>query len=195
MKKYLVISVSIVFCLVAKTTKAQNSPFFIWGTGLDGSSFQKGAIYADIDYGFLFEAPVKDNVKLPIEFGWRGGGTSALKIISNGNIGIGTASPAEKLSVNGKIRAHEIKVETANWPDYVFTKDYHLPSLSETEQHIKDKGHLQGIPSAEEVKANGVDLGEMNAKLLKKIEELTLYLIEQDKKITELQKQNKSYKK
>jgi hypothetical protein len=95
-----------------------------------------------------------------------------------GNVGLGTVSPKERLSVNGKIRAHEIKVETANWPDYVFAKDYQLPSLKETEQHIKEKGHLPGIPSAEEVKTNGVDLGEMNAKLLKKIEELTLHLIQ-----------------
>lgn len=98
--------------------------------------------------------------------------------IENGNVGIGTKSPAEKLSVKGKIRAQEVKVETANWPDYVFAKDYQLPSLKETEQHIKDKGYLPGIPSAEEVKANGIDLGDMNARLLKKIEELTLYLIE-----------------
>jgi hypothetical protein len=107
---------------------------------------------------------------------WKG---AAFYINSDdGNVGIGTTAPKEKLSVNGKIRAHEIKVETSGWPDYVFAKDYHLPSLQETEQHIKDKGHLPGIPSAEEVKTNGVDLGEMNAKLLKKIEELTLYLIE-----------------
>jgi hypothetical protein len=102
--------------------------------------------------------------------------------IENGNLGIGTKSPAERLSVNGKIRAHEIKVETANWPDYVFAKDYQLPSLLETEQHIKDKGHLPGIPSAEEVKSKGIDLGEMNAKLLQKIEELTLHLIASEKR-------------
>jgi hypothetical protein len=116
------------------------------------------------------------------------GAEVAIKAIQNGNVGIGTASPTEKLSVNGKIRAHEIKVETANWPDYVFAKEYKLQSLQETEQHIKDKGHLPGIPSAEEVKADGVDLGEMNAKLLKKIEELTLYLIEQNKKVDKLEK-------
>ncbi|WP_316810307.1 hypothetical protein [Pedobacter heparinus] len=100
-----------------------------------------------------------------------------------GKVGIGTTTPTEKLSVNGKIRAHEIKVETANWPDYVFTKDYQLLSLQQTEQHIKEKGHLPGIPSAAEAKSNGIDLGEMNAKLLQKIEELTLHLIEQNKKI------------
>jgi len=116
-----------------------------------------------------------------------------MSFISNGNVGIGLNNPNEKLTVNGKIRAREIKVEAANWPDYVFAKDYQLPSLLETEQHIKDQGHLPGIPSAEEVKTNGVDLGEMNAKLLKKIEELTLYMIEmkkgmerQDLKIKEL---------
>ncbi|MNY43726.1 hypothetical protein D3C86_1787050 [compost metagenome] len=77
--------------------------------------------------------------------------------------------------------AESVKVKLqANWPDYVFTKDHQLPTLQETEKHIKDKGHLPGIPSAAEVKANGIDLGEMNAKLLQKIEELTLHLIEKD---------------
>lgn len=111
------------------------------------------------------------------------------------NVGIGINNPSEKLSVNGNIRAKEIKVETANWPDYVFAKDYPLPSLRETEQHIREKGHLPGIPSAEQVKANGIELGEMNAKLLKKIEELTLYLIEQGKEINELKKEVKAIKK
>ncbi|HWW38511.1 MAG TPA: hypothetical protein VNZ46_04335, partial [Pedobacter sp.] len=106
----------------------------------------------------------------------------------NGNVGIGTTDPTDKLSVNGKIRAKEIKVETQNGPDYVFKKGYQLSSLEETEKHIHENGHLPGIPSATEVKTNGIDLGEMNAKLLKKIEELTLYLIEQQKQIQELEK-------
>ncbi|AFD07516.1 hypothetical protein [Solitalea canadensis] len=102
----------------------------------------------------------------------------------DGNIGIGTNDPkGYKLAVVGKIRATEIKVEATPWPDYVFMPNYNLPSLQETEQHIKEKGHLPGIPSAEEVKNNGVDLGEMNAKLLQKIEELTLHLIEQNKQL------------
>jgi len=111
-------------------------------------------------------------------FGWANFNVRCMTMLANGNLGVGTDNPTEKLAVKGKIRAQEIKVETADWPDYVFAKGYQLPSLQETEKHIKEKGHLPGIPSAEEVKANGVDLGAMNAKLLKKIEELTLYLIE-----------------
>jgi len=115
-------------------------------------------------------------------------GSMSMIIKNDGNIGIGTTTPREKLSVNGKIRAQEIKVEAAPWPDYVFTKDYKLPPLDETEKHIKEKGHLPGIPSAEEVKANGINIGEMNAKLLQKIEELTLHLIAHENHIDALQK-------
>lgn len=111
---------------------------------------------------------------------FRGHGTNAFE----GSIGIGTYdSQGYKLAVNGNIRAKEIKVEMANWPDYVFTKEYKLPSLAETEQHIKDKGHLPGIPSAKEVELNGVELGEMNRKLLQKIEELTLHLIQKSREL------------
>ncbi|MGA6119368.1 hypothetical protein [Sphingobacterium anhuiense] len=108
---------------------------------------------------------------------------SKLIIRSNGFVGIGTESPLEKLSVKGNIRAHEIKVETANWPDYVFKSEYRLPSLSETEQFIKANGHLPDVPKAAEVETNGVSLGEMNKVLLKKVEELTLHLIEKDQEV------------
>ncbi len=119
-------------------------------------------------------------------------GNQVFSIGRDGNVGMGTTDPKDyKLAVNGKVRAQEIKVETANWPDYVFTKDYNLPSLKETEKHILEKGYLPGIPSAEEVKNNGIDLGEMNAKLLRKIEEMTLYLIEIKKEISVLQQRKK----
>lgn len=108
---------------------------------------------------------------------------SRLIIRSSGNIGIGTDFPTDRLSVKGNIRAHEIKVETANWPDYVFKSEYRLPSLSETEQFIKANGHLPDVPKAAEVETNGVSLGEMNKILLKKVEELTLHLIEKEKQL------------
>ncbi|WP_448105173.1 hypothetical protein [Pedobacter panaciterrae] len=109
----------------------------------------------------------------------------------NGDVSIGTIDPkGYKLAIAGSMIAESVKVKlTATWPDYVFAKDYPLPSLQETEKHIQDKGHLPDIPSAEEVKVNGVDLGDMNAKLLKKIEELTLHLIEQNKRIEKLENQ------
>ena len=93
------------------------------------------------------------------------------------------------MAVNGQIRAKEIKVETG-WSDFVFFKDYKLPTLEEVEDHIKEKGHLKDIPSANEVEENGIFLGEMNSKLLQKIEELTLYTIQQQKEIEELKLQN-----
>ncbi|UJH68658.1 hypothetical protein [Allomuricauda sp. SCSIO 65647] len=98
----------------------------------------------------------------------------------NGNVGIGTKNAGSwKLAVKGKIRAEEIKVETG-WADYVFREGYDLPTLEEVEKHIKEKGHLINIPSAKEVEENGVQLGEMNKLLLEKIEELTLYTLQQE---------------
>jgi len=96
--------------------------------------------------------------------------------------------PANKLDVNGTVRAKEVRVNTWGWPDFVFAKDYELLSLAEVEAYIETQGHLPGIPSAVEVAANGVDLMVINAKLLQKVEELTLYVIEQNK---ELNKQDK----
>lgn len=113
-----------------------------------------------------------------------------------GGVGINTLNPQPgyQLAVNGNIKAKEIKVET-NWADFVFEDTYKLPTLKEVEQQIEEKGHLKDIPSAKEVEENGINLGEMNSKLLQKIEELTLYVIQQQKEIELLKQENKGLKK
>ncbi|WP_292010853.1 hypothetical protein [Chryseobacterium sp.] len=111
------------------------------------------------------------------------GKTSNFAAIDNGNVGIGVSNPVNKLDVNGIVHAREVKVDLQNWPDYVFENQYRLNTLEEVEKHIRDKGHLPNIPSAEEVIRKGINLGEMNVKLLEKIEELTLYSIEQNKQL------------
>lgn len=110
-----------------------------------------------------------------------------------GNVGIGTTTPLAKLSVNGQIRATEVKVmANINVPDYVFEKDYELRTLKETKEYLTENKHLPEIPSAAEIGENGIDLGDMNMRLLKKIEELTLHLIEQNERIEKLEKERKS---
>lgn len=110
--------------------------------------------------------------------------------LNGGNVGIGTMTPSDKLSVNGNIRAKQVKVETANWPDYVFTKKYILPEIGEVKSFIDQNGHLPGIPSAKETTENGVNVGEMSGLLLKKIEELTLYVIDLQGQIDQLKNKN-----
>lgn len=103
-----------------------------------------------------------------------------LAIDVNGNIGIGTTTTGTfKLAVEGKIGAREVNVTTTTpWPDYVFTRHYDLPKLAEVKTFIDKNKHLPEVPTAKDVEANGINLGEMNTLLLKKIEELTLYMIE-----------------
>jgi len=113
-------------------------------------------------------------------------GSIAMEIRGNGNVGIGVTDSKNKLDVNGTIHSKEVKVDMEGWSDFVFKKEYNLPTLEEVEKHIAEKGHLKYIPSEKEVLQNGINLGEMNAKLLQKIEELTLYMIEQNKQIMNL---------
>jgi hypothetical protein len=116
-------------------------------------------------------------------------GNTGMTITTPGNVGIGTTNPTHKLAVNGTIRAKEVIVDT-DWSDYVFKSDYQLASLSEVEGAIQRDGHLPGIPSAREVAKHGVRMGEMQSKLLAKIEELTLHVIAQEKRTTVLEREN-----
>ncbi|WP_055393100.1 fibronectin type III domain-containing protein [Flagellimonas eckloniae] len=109
---------------------------------------------------------------------------------SAGNVGIGTSTIPNtyKLAVNGKIISEELKVQLQSaWPDYVFAKDYDLPSLEEVGKYIQKKGHLPNMPPAKEVKENGIEVGEMNRLLLEKIEELTLYILQQEERLKSLE--------
>jgi len=112
------------------------------------------------------------------------GATTGNIYYTNGNVGIGTSdTKGYKFAVAGKVVVEEITVKlSASWPDYVFSSSYRLPSLSELERFIIVHRHLPEIASADEVGKNGVDVGAMNVLLLKKVEELTLYIIELEKK-------------
>ncbi len=112
-------------------------------------------------------------------------------VLSNGgNLGIGLTSPNYKLEVNGTVRATTFSaVSPPSWPDFVFDAEFQLQTLDEVEKFIKEEKHLPQIPGREEVAENGVNLGEMDAKLLQKIEELTLYLIELNREVKNLKEQ------
>ncbi|WP_421876517.1 hypothetical protein [Marinoscillum sp.] len=111
-----------------------------------------------------------------------------------GDVGIGTTTPDSKLTVKGNIHAEEVKVDlNVPGPDYVFDEEYELASLDEINAYIKAHKHLPEVPSAKEMEANGINLSEMNMLLLKKVEELTLLLIEQNDRIKKLEaNQNKN---
>ncbi|AZI24043.1 hypothetical protein EA772_01295 [Pedobacter sp. G11] len=115
-----------------------------------------------------------------------------LTIDGDGNVGIGILSPTEKLAVNGNVRAKEIKVEVNNWPDYVFSKDYQLPSLDSIKVFINKNGRLPELPSAVSVESAGLNLGEINRGLVKKVEEMTLYLLEKQEQLNDEKQINAS---
>lgn len=155
---------------------------------LPGSSY--ASLTTDLPY-FYFNKPIRfssgqfgsygsDNLQLQTN-----GATQMTVLHSNGNIGIGTPAPEYKLDVNGTIRADEVLI-TSEGADFVFEEGYRLPSLQEVEQHILENKHLPDIPSAAEMKEKGVGMADLQVRLLQKIEELTLYVISQQKLIDEL---------
>ncbi|MBB5646988.1 hypothetical protein [Pedobacter cryoconitis] len=103
-----------------------------------------------------------------------------------GNIGIGVTNPKERLDVNGTIHSREVRVDLDGWSDYVLKPDYQLPTLNEVKKFIDQNQHLPDIPSEKTLIRDGLNLGEINKLLTKKIEELTLYLIEKEQQIIRL---------
>jgi hypothetical protein len=156
---------------------------FMGGAG--GSTFGIAYDSTNPNYGIFYTEGEPDYVSISPN----GNSTAGvMNVFGNGNVGIGTTSPDEKLTVKGKIHAQEVKVDMLGplVPDYVFANDYKLKTLKEVEDYINKNSHLPEIPSAQEIEKNGLMLAEMNMLLLKKMEEMTLYIIEQNKISKEL---------
>jgi hypothetical protein len=116
--------------------------------------------------------------------------TPVMTMLMSGNVGIGTTNPQSKLAVNGNITAKDVMVTNTGWSDYVFQPGYRLRPLREIGAYIQANHHLPDIPSEAEVKEKGVSVGEMQAKLLAKVEELTLHMIQADERNNRLERQN-----
>ncbi len=169
---------------------------------ITATTYQATGLTASTSYDFKVRAldasgneSVDSNILSVTTNAASGGGTSVWTETGatasySGEVAVGTTSvpTGYKMAVDGKLITEEVRVElSGTWPDYVFEKDYELPSLKEIQKHIEEKGHLPNIPSAKEVQANGIELGEMNRLLLEKIEELTLHILNQEKRIKELE--------
>jgi len=157
---------------------------------INGIKFYSGYLGEDKWAGIASVAEDLHSNKTALSF--YSGQTEKIRLAWNGNVGIGTANPQDKLTVAGNIGAREIKVSTNAGADFVFESNYKLPDLAEVEKFVKTNKHLPDIPTAKQMIENGINLGELNIKLLQKVEELTLHLIEKDKNITQLTEQLKS---
>ena len=148
-------------------------------------------IYSDwYGQGMVFQTPRDlNNSQGGFEF-WNTSGSASMVIrTSSGNVGIGTTNPTQLLSVAGNIQSKKLIVTQTGWSDYVFYKSYKLRPLLDVAAFIKINKHLPDIPTTKEVQEDGIDVGKTEALLLKKIEELTLYLIDQQKQINDLKKE------
>jgi hypothetical protein len=158
-----------------------------WGSGIQfyNTSYAPGrnyGMYAGADGTFH----LTDNTAAVPRVSFKPDGNVVLQW-AGGNVGIGTTNPQYMLAVNGVIGGKEVVVTTTGWPDYVFKPGYQLPSLESVASYVKENQHLPGIPSEAEVAEKGIGLGDMQAKVLAKVEELTLQLIAEHDRNRELE--------
>ncbi|THU38412.1 hypothetical protein FAM09_17230 [Niastella caeni] len=151
-----------------------DNQYYRTGLGIAAGQFRLFVPRSDNRFSFLASENATDEL---------------LTVLGTGNVGIGISTPQTKLAVNGDITAKKVKVTQTGWADYVFHPTYKLRPLPELEQYINKQQHLPEIPSAAEVEKNGIDLGNNQALLLKKIEELTLYVIDLNKKVQQQQEE------
>lgn len=152
----------------------------IWGLNLCGTNVQPVKVY---------------NASLLVGLQSNNQDYGTGNIFATGNVGIGTTdTKGYKLGVNGSAIATSVTVKlNSAWPDYVFKPSYQLPALADVKSYIDKNQHLPEIPSEQEIAKDGQNLGEMNKLLLKKVEELTLYLIEKEDIEKQQEKINQNY--
>ena len=165
----------------------------LWqGTGV-GQKFHLSSSNANFDVAEIVAvAPTAGTTNGDLYFrtALAGSMSNCMIIQSNGNVGIGTITPGNyKLNVSGRVRANEVVVNTTG-ADFVFEPDYKLPSLQEVESYIRKNKHLPGLSSASEMQKNGLNVSQMQTRLLQKVEELTIYLIELSRQVESLKKEN-----
>jgi hypothetical protein len=192
-----------------KAIAGVSAPLPGYGIGLYGEGGYQGVYglsnspgYPSITYGVVGVATGAGGGRVGVFGSAYGGNTNWAGYFNgstyiDGDLRIGTHSAATgyAVSVNGKIACTEVLVQLpGEWPDYVFKKDYKLMSLKNLEGEIMENGHLPGLPSAQEVETSGIQIGEMQKKVVEKIEELTLYTIEQAKLVQELKREIDSLK-
>lgn len=163
-----------------------NCKMALWEGDLNGQKIRYGMGIADHQFRFHVDMPASRFSFFSDE----AGSSELMTILGTGNIGIGTNNPQAKLAVKGDICAQKVKVAANGcWADYVFHPSYKLRPLSELEQYIHEQQHLPEIPTASEVEKEGIDLGNNQTLLLKKIEELTLYVIDLNKQVKQQQQE------
>ncbi len=188
MRRFLMTAETGGFTEMSVWNKSQEELMKLYEDGSNNVYMQFGKPNSRVVIGGFSDNPNSLGHKLFVQ-----GGSAKIEgnILTDSNIGIGTSNFVDgtntyRLSVKGKIRAEEIKVYNT-WADYVFKADYKLPNLKDVETYIKENGHLPNVPSAEEVTEKGLELGEMSKIQQEKIEELTLYIIAQNKRIEALE--------